>query len=365
MKNKKTIWFYPFVLLGMSIILTSGCKKDENIPVLTTAAVSGITLNTATCGGNITSNDGGKVTARGVCWSTINNPTVAGNKTTDGSGTGSFSSNLTGLTEGTTYYVRSYATNNSGTGYGNEYRFSTIASPDFSTPSIFDIRGNSAKATVYSYYMSVNITSEGLCWSTSINPTTSNSTNNSFSDAMTGLSTNTTYYVRAYITCNYGTFYSEQVSFNSGQLIGSSYCGGLVFYNDGNGHGFVCAPADQSYSAEWGCSGTSIATSYDLNTGAANTSAIVASCSQSSIAARICYDLVLNSYNDWYLPSEAELLLIYSNLFLQGLGNLFVNSGKYWSSSGADTYRAYTVYGGGYDYDYKNLTFGVRAIRSF
>lgn len=102
-------------------MLMSSCKKDINptIPVLTTTAVSNITLTTANCGGNITSDGGAAITARGVCWSTCETPTIADSKTTDGTGTGSFTSNITGLTAYTTYYARAYATNSAGTGYGS------------------------------------------------------------------------------------------------------------------------------------------------------------------------------------------------------------------------------------------------------
>lgn len=91
-----------------------------------TTAASAITTTTATSGGNIASDGGTPVTARGVCWSTSPNPTIAGSKTADGTGTGVFTSNITGLVTGTTYYVRSYATNTTGTSYGNQLMFSTL-----------------------------------------------------------------------------------------------------------------------------------------------------------------------------------------------------------------------------------------------
>ena len=95
-------------------------------PVLTTAAISSITANSAVSGGNITLDGGSPVIARGVCWSTSLNPTIADNKTTDGNGIGSFVSNITGLSPNTHYYIRSYATNSAMTGYGNELDFTTL-----------------------------------------------------------------------------------------------------------------------------------------------------------------------------------------------------------------------------------------------
>jgi plastocyanin len=97
--------------------------------VLTTNSVSSITISTATTGGNITSDNGDAVTARGVCWSLNTGPAIAGSHTTDGTGIGSFVSNLTGLVDGTQYFVRAYATNSSGTAYGNEVIFTTTAIP--------------------------------------------------------------------------------------------------------------------------------------------------------------------------------------------------------------------------------------------
>ena len=148
MKKKTNIWIYPFILMGMLLMLTNSCKKDDNsnnnnstgqIPVLTTTAVSNITQTIASCGGNITSDGGATVTARGVCWSTGQNPTIADNKTTDGTGAGSFTSNITGLTAGTIYYVRAYATNNTGTGYGSAMSFTTQGG---TTGTVTDIDGN-------------------------------------------------------------------------------------------------------------------------------------------------------------------------------------------------------------------------------
>lgn len=94
--------------------------------IVTTTAVTGISLTGATSGGNVTSDGGTPVTAYGVCWSTTANPVVTGNHTTDGSGIGSFVSTIAGLTSNTTYHVRAYATNASGTYYGDDVAFTTL-----------------------------------------------------------------------------------------------------------------------------------------------------------------------------------------------------------------------------------------------
>jgi hypothetical protein len=92
---------------------------------VTTAAISNIATTTATSGGTVLADGGATVTARGVCWGTAQNPTIAGSHTTNGAGTGTFTSSLTSLLPNTLYYVRAYATNTYGTAYGNELSFMT------------------------------------------------------------------------------------------------------------------------------------------------------------------------------------------------------------------------------------------------
>jgi len=103
------------------------------LATVTTTAISNISTTTASSGGNVTATGGDPVTARGVCWSTSQNPTITNSHTTDGSGTGSYASSLTGLSTSTTYYVRSYALNQAGYTYGNQQSFTTWdALPEFS-----------------------------------------------------------------------------------------------------------------------------------------------------------------------------------------------------------------------------------------
>ena len=139
---KIKIWFCPLIIMGVFLMLTNSCKKDDNnstLPVLTTCAISNITQTTASCGGNITSDGDATVTASGVCWSTGQNPTIANSKTTDGTSSGSFTSAITGLTANTTYYVCAYATNSAGTGYGSAVSFTTQQG---SGNTVTDIDGN-------------------------------------------------------------------------------------------------------------------------------------------------------------------------------------------------------------------------------
>ena len=116
-------------LLLFSCVIFSfyGCHETETFtPTVTTAPIINITQTTATSGGDVNDNGGGIVTTRGICWGTAPNPTISSNTTTnDGTGIGSFTSSIDGLSENTTYYVRAYATNNNGTAYGEELLFYT------------------------------------------------------------------------------------------------------------------------------------------------------------------------------------------------------------------------------------------------
>lgn len=131
---KKSVFICVSILI---ILILNSCKKDINndndptvtIPAVTTANVSGITSAGAQSGGEISSAGGGTLTAKGVCWGTNPTPTTADNKTADTSSANTFISHITGLTPNTTYYVRAYATNSAGTGYGSEKTFTTTAPP--------------------------------------------------------------------------------------------------------------------------------------------------------------------------------------------------------------------------------------------
>jgi uncharacterized protein (TIGR02145 family) len=198
------------------------------IPILTTTEVSAITSTSAVIGGNVTSDGGATVTMRGICWSTSQHPVSTNNKTTDGAGTGTFSSSISGLLGSTTYFVRAYATNSVGTAYGNEISFTTSQStlPVLSTTSVSAITAASAicGGTVTSDG-GTPVTLRGVCWSTSENPTTSDSKTSdgsgigTYSNTLTGLTYNTTYYVRAYSCNSLGTQYGNQVSFKTNPVI--------------------------------------------------------------------------------------------------------------------------------------------------
>ncbi len=199
------------------------------IPTITTGEVSNITTTTATCVGNLTADGGAAILARGFCWSTSQFPTISDSKISSGNGLGVFSDNITGLSQNTTYYVRAYATNSVDTAYGEQRTFTTDI--EQTTPSV--TTGDVTNITTTTADCSGNVTSDGnaavtargACWSTSENPTTSNSKTTDGTGPgtqicnITGLSFNTTYYVRAYATNTKGTAYGEQKAFTTDQEV--------------------------------------------------------------------------------------------------------------------------------------------------
>ena len=143
--------------------------------------------------------------------------------------------------------------------------------------------------------------------------------------------------------------------------------GGKVFYlTDAAGkHGLEAAPADHSAYVQWGCFGTTIAGADGtaVGTGAANTADIVAGCAEANTAAKIADAYTLNGYTDWYLPSKDELNLLYQQkTVVGGFANL-----NYWSSSEGNSDYAWNQYfsSGVHDFNAKNYTLPVRAVRAF
>jgi len=172
----------------------------------------------------VTSDGNAAVTARGVCWSTSENPTTSNSKTTDGTGLGTYTSNISDLSPNTTYYVRAYATNSVGTAYGKQRTFTTnaIIPPSVKTGDVTNISTTTADCSGnVTSDGNAAVTARGVCWSTSENPTTSNSKTTdgtglgTYTSNISDLSPNTTYYVRAYATNSVGTAYGEQKLFRT------------------------------------------------------------------------------------------------------------------------------------------------------
>lgn len=228
---------------------------QATLPTVTTGEVSNITQTTAQGSGNVTNSGGANVTERGVCWSTSHNPTISGSHANNGTGTGGFTVNMTGLTANTHYYVRAYAKNSAGVSYGNEVDFTTsqnISAPTVTTSQVTNVQQTTATGGGnVTNSGGATVTERGICWSTSHNPTTSGSHANSgtgtgsFTVNMTGLTANTTYYVRAYAINSAGTSYGSEVTFTT--LSGG---GGTVPTGAINGLFTINTNGDQVYFSQ-------------------------------------------------------------------------------------------------------------------
>lgn len=194
----------------------------EGLPMVTTTTPTNILATTAQSGGNVT--DGGSpVTARGICWNTTGNPDLNDTHTTNGTGNGTFTSNMTSLTPGTTYHVRAYATNSMGTNYGADKTFTTSnGSPIILISSATSITATSAVLTgSVTNDQGITIEERGFCWSTNQYPTINDSHiavgtgTGSFTSSSTNLIRNTTYYARAYARNSFGLYYSQQINFTT------------------------------------------------------------------------------------------------------------------------------------------------------
>jgi hypothetical protein len=258
-----------------------------NYPTLNTDSAASISGYSAILSGFVLNDGGAIVTQRGICYGTSTNPTINNNVIISGNGTGQFSITASGLLPYTKYYVRSFATNSSGTGYGNEITFTT--------PMVIGMDFQGGKL--------------------------------------------------AYI------LQPGDLGFIAGEL-----------------HGFIAAPSDQGI-AQWGCYGVSIvgASNFEIGTGNQNTTAIINSCGESNFAAKLCADLSLNGYNDWYLPSYYEMIKLYDNR--SAIGGFGGYNAVYWCSTNVSAgdavgYIFSGFSGGGFNYAkyYSNM---VRAIRSF
>ena len=267
----------------------SGGGSTTTLPSVTTDTVSGITDTSATCGGNVTSDGGFPVTAHGVCWSTFPNPTINDNYTIDGSGTGGFTSSITGLTTNTMYFVRAYATNSVGTAYGNEVRFNAIGGsapqdgqPCPGTPTVTDHEGN--------VYNTVQIGNQ--CWTKeNLRTTTSPSTGTYLIPTVNAGTTSTGKQARwydndstTYAPMNYGLLYNWNAAvdtFNTayGELSVNIYPSNEVSVTF-NGHRRGICPAGWHLpsDAEWNTmeanvSGLGWQTSYETSIGGRGTHA--------------------------------------------------------------------------------------------
>lgn len=231
----KTIKFLSALMLMLSVTVLTGCHKVK-APKVTTAQPNHVTATTCMAGGEVTDDGRGVVVERGVCWGTDAKPTVSGDHLASGTtGTGSFSCQIMGLTDNTTYYVRAYAINDAGTGYGEAVSFTTLASgggdededpedvPVVTTGEVSNVTQTSAiGAGIVTSDNGAEVIERGVCWSTEALPTLEDSHTaaaiagtGAFTCQITGLTAETTYYLRAYAVNGNGTGYGEVKTFTT------------------------------------------------------------------------------------------------------------------------------------------------------
>lgn len=296
---------------------------SASIPTVTTDAAYNISTTTAQGGGNILSDGGAAVTARGLCWSTSPFPTTSDQTRAGGSGTGSFTATISGLTENTTYYIRAYATNSSGTAYGNQVSFSTSEAgvlATVTTDAVTDITENSAVC-------GGNVTSEGgssftisgLCWDTSPHPDLADSVKilsvglGPFSTTITDLETDTTYYVRAFALNSNGTAYGDEVRFTpsaQGELTANR----SLLYFGVNGNGVTTGAqtifinATGNGTLDWSVSSANNSgwCGFTPNSGS-STGAVTVSVNGSGLTNGSYSDIIAIKYNDQVLSIPVKL----------------------------------------------------------
>ena len=260
------------------LLIVNETPVPIELPDVATNQVTNITTTTATAGGEILSDGGSTITECGVCWTTEGEPTLEGDHATATATSGVFTVSLTELSQNTTYYIRAYATNEAGTGYGDVLTFTTeeeivITVPTVTTAEVTEI--TTTTAIVDGQITSAGngtISESGICYKTGNEDWTCvalTTTNNAFSTTLTELTPNTTYTVRAYATNEEGTGYGEEVAFTTEEEIvitaptvttnavtdittNSALVGGAIT-NDGNGTVTESGICYKTGNEDWNC----------------------------------------------------------------------------------------------------------------
>jgi hypothetical protein len=301
----------------------------DGLPQVTTGTVSNITATSAVCSGNVISDGGVAVTAKGFCWSTAQYPSISGSHSNEGSGVGSFNGSLTNLNIGTTYYVRAYATNSTGTVYGDQISFTTGSGLPTVTTTTPTLNGNTATSggNVISDG-GFPVTARGICYGSLPNPDLTSSYSHTTNGTGTGYFSSNfvlpngsgTYYVRAYATNDNGTSYGEQYTVITDYDALPSFTYG--------GHIYKIAP-EPEVSMNW-----------------AN-------------AYAYCDNLTYAGYSDWFMPNKDQMLAMCAmsdeidNLFGWYYSSTPYNDLSYWIINVPNCNLSFHV----------SQSFGVRPIR--
>jgi hypothetical protein len=355
--------------------------------VSATATISGITGTTATGGGTITSDGGATITSRGLVWGTSSGATTF--SVSSGTGTGTYTIGLTGLSIATNYFVRAFATNIVGTVYGPEVQFatpntatvaSTITSTITSSTAIVGgvLSSTGGATTTIGIHYTTNANFTGAFSSTTIN---TNAVAGTYTTTISGLIPVTNYIARSFATNTVGTTYGPTISFTTPVApiaVGDSYGGGIVFYifqpGDqgyvaGETHGLIAALADASTAIQWAPNDITTNTSNQaIGYGLSNTNAIISAFgTTASYAARTARNYNGGGYTDWYLPTLEELYQLIQRKTTIGASS-FTNNQYYSSSESTQNVTpryAYKVESGTRYETYRYNTYGVRPVRSF
>ncbi len=222
------------LLVFAFLIVLSGCDNRPTnprftVPSVLTRTATGVSTTSAECGGTVNTTGRPVVTSRGICWSQTGEPTIEDNRVEAGSGDGAFTVTMDNLALGHSYFYRAYAINSAGISYGAYYYFTTLTlAPTVTTDSIGDVGQTTARC----WYNVISdggagLTTRGICWNTTGTPTvqsnklTDNRLLGQSSLLLTGLTGNTTYYVRAFAENSKGLIYGEQISFLTAPLLPS------------------------------------------------------------------------------------------------------------------------------------------------
>ncbi len=334
------------------VIAVNSCRKDKtDPPTVSTAVVTEITFTTAVSGGEVISDGGDTITARGICWSKTSGPTTGDSKTTESGTTGAFHCILSQLSPDTKYFIRAFATNGSGTGYGNEISFSTLKTsvPELTTAELSSVGQKTAVSggTVADDNGS-SVVTRGVCWSTSPEPTISGSKSSSgtgsgeFTSLLTGLAVNTRYYVRAYATNRLGTGYGNELVFTTGDY-------GLLTDIDGNSYKTLIIGSQEwmveNLKTTKFSNGDSI--HYVISDDEWSQLSAAAYCwyNNSEVTYRDKYGALYNWFTvsdqrnvcpaGWHVPDDTEWTILTDYLISNGFG--YGGSGEYIAKSLADT----------------------------